>query len=168
GYSRPADARLHSARNHLAVRGAQCGDRQGRRRCFRRHRHQELLKFLDQVDATLPPDGDVHVIMDNDGTHKVPKGARWFARHPRYHVHFTPTSASWLNQVERFFSKITTQRIRRGTFDSVRALETAIEAYLNHHNDHGKPFVWTATADAIIDTVKRFGQRASETRQLGR
>ena len=133
-------------------------------RCFRRHRHQELLKFLDQVDATLPPDGDVHVIMDNDGTHKGPKDARWFARHPRYHVHFTPTSASWLNQVERFFSKITTQRIRRGTFDSVRGLEVAIENYLNHHNEKPKPFVWTASADAILDKIKRFCERTSETR----
>jgi transposase len=133
-------------------------------RCYRRHRHQELLKFLDQVDATLPPAGDVHVIMDNYGTHKVPKVARWFARHPRYHVHFTPTSASWLNQVERFFSKITTQRIRRGTFDSVRALEEAIENYLTHHNEKPKPFVWTASADAILDKIKRFCERTSETR----
>jgi len=132
--------------------------------CHRRHRHQELLKFLQRLDAQLPPTGDVHIIMDNYGTHKVPKVIRWFLRHPRYHLHFTPTSASWLNQVERFFAKITTQRIRRGTFENVRALETAIEAYLNHHNDHGKPFVWTATADAIIDKVKRFCQRTSETR----
>lgn len=133
-------------------------------RCHRQHRHQELLKFLNQVDATLPPEGEVHVIMDNYGTHKVPKVARWFARHPRYHVHFTPTSASWLNQVERFFAKITTQRIRRGTFESVHALETAIDHYLAHHNDHCKPFVWTATADAILDKVKRFCERTSETR----
>ena len=133
-------------------------------RCHRRHRHQELLKFLTEVDATLPPEGDVHVIMDNYGTHKVPKVARWFVRHPRYHVHFTPTSASWLNQVERFFSQITTQRIRRGTFDSVRALETAIDSYLAHHNEKCRPFVWTATADAILDKVKRFCERTSETR----
>ena len=79
--------------------------------------------------------GDVHIIMDNYGTHKVPKVMRWFVRHPRYHLHFTPTSASWLNQVERFFAKITTQRIRRGTFENVRALETAIDSYLTHHNE---------------------------------
>jgi transposase len=133
-------------------------------RCYRRHRHTEFLKFLDQVDASLPPTGEVHVIMDNYGTHKVPKVARWFARHPRYHVHFTPTSASWLNQVERFFSHITTKRIRRGTFNSVPALEAAIDAYLTHHNANAKPFVWTATADAIIDKVKRFCERTSETR----
>jgi transposase len=133
-------------------------------RCHRRHRHQELLRFLNQVDATLPRKGEVHVVMDNYGTHKVPKVARWFARHPRYHVHFTPTSASWLNQVERFFATITTQRIRRGTFESVSALEAAIDHYLAHHNDHCKPFVWTATADAILDKVKRFCERTSETR----
>lgn len=132
--------------------------------CHRRHRHQEFLKFLDRIDAQLPPTGEVHVIMDNYGTHKVPKVTRWFVRHPRYHLHFTPTSASWLNQVERFFAKITTQRIRRGTFANVRALETAIEAYLAHHNQHCQPFVWTATADAILDKVKRFCERTSETR----
>jgi transposase len=90
--------------------------------------------------------------------------ARWFVRHPRYHVHFTPTSASWLNQVERFFAQITTRRIRRRTFDSVRALETAIDSYLVHHNEKCRPFVWTATADAILDKVKRFCERTSETR----
>ena len=132
--------------------------------CHQRHRHQEFLKFLKRLDAQLPPTGDVHIIMDNYGTHKVPKVIRWFLRHPRYHLHFTPTSASWMNQVERFFAKITTQRIRRGTFENVRALETAIERYLTHHNDHCKPFVWTATADAIVDKIKRFCQRTSETR----
>jgi len=132
--------------------------------CHRRHRHHEFLRFLQRLDAQLPPHGDVHIIMDNYGTHKVPKVMRWFVRHPRYHLHFTPTSSSWLNQVERFFAKITTQRIRRGTFDSVQALETAIEEYLVHHNDHCKPFVWTATADGILDKVKRFCERTSETR----
>jgi transposase len=132
--------------------------------CHRRHRHQELLKFLNKLDADLPPEGDVHVIMDNYGTHQTPKVARWFARHPRYHVHFTPTSASWLNQVERFFSQITTPRIRRGTFENVRALELAIEQYLANHNERCKPFVWTASADAILDKIKRFCERTSETR----
>jgi transposase len=132
--------------------------------CHRRHRHQELLKFLNKLDADLPPQGEVHIIMDNYGTHKTPKVARWFARHPRYHVHFTPTSASWLNQVERFFSQITTQRIRRGTFENVRALELAIEPYLVSHNERCKPFIWTASADAILDKIKRFCERTSETR----
>lgn len=131
--------------------------------CHRRHRHQEFLKFLKRLDAQLPPTGEVHIIMDNYGTHKQPKVIRWFLRHPRYHLHFTPTSASWMNQVERFFAKITSQRIRRGTFENVQELETAIDHYLTHHNNHCKPFVWTATADAIIDKVKRFCQRTSET-----
>jgi transposase len=109
-----------------------------------------------RVDASLPPAGDVHIVMDNYGTHKMPKVARWFARHPRYHLHFTPTSASWLNQVERFFAQITMRRIRRGTFENVRALETAIDDYLVHHNEPCKPFMWTATADAILDKVARF------------
>ena len=91
--------------------------------------------------------------MDNYGTHKAPKVIRWFVRHPRYHLHFTPTSASWLNQVERFFATITTRRIRRGTFESVPALEAAIDDYLAHYNEHCTPFVWTATADVILDKV---------------
>jgi transposase len=132
--------------------------------CHRRHRHQEFLRFLERVDAQLPPDRDVHVIMDNYGTHKAPKVIRWFVRHPRYHLHFTPTSASWLNQVERFFATITTRRIRRGTFDSVPALETAIHEYLAHYNEHCAPFVWTATADVILDKVSRFCERTSGTR----
>jgi len=132
--------------------------------CHRRHRHQEFLKFLARVDAQLPPDRDVHVIMDNYGTHKAPTVIRWFVRHPRYHLHFTPTSASWLNQVERFFSTITTQRIRRGTFESVPALEAAIHDYLAHYNEHCTPFTWTATADVILDKVSRFCERISGTR----
>ena len=132
--------------------------------CYRRHRHQEFLTFLNRLDAQLPPEGAVHLIMDNYGTHTVPKVTRWFLRRPRYHLHFTPTSASWLNQIERFFATITTQRIRRGTFESVPALETALEDYLRHYNEECKPFVWTATADAILNKVTRFCERTSETR----
>ncbi|OFW22123.1 MAG: hypothetical protein A3H97_06895 [Acidobacteria bacterium RIFCSPLOWO2_02_FULL_65_29] len=106
----------------------------------------------------------MHVIMDNYGTHKAPKVLQWFVRHPRYHLHFTPTSASWLNQVERFFATITTRRIRRGTFESVPALEAAIDEYLAHYNAHCSPFVWTATADTILDKVSRFCERTSGTR----
>jgi transposase len=126
-------------------------------RCHRRHRHQELLKFLDHVDATLPrePGVSVHVVMDNYGTHKTPAVRRWFLRHPEYHLHFTPTSASWLNQVERFFARITEERIRRGVFTSVPALERAIAEYLAEHNEDPKPFVWTADADAILDRIKK-------------
>src|SRR5204863_416727 len=96
-------------------------------KCRRRHRHQEFLQFMEYVDSGLPPEaGEIHLVLDNYGTHKTPKVVRWFARHPRYHLHFTPTSGSWVNQVERWFAEITNKRIRRGSFDSVRSLEKAI------------------------------------------
>src|SRR5207247_6492793 len=109
--------------------------------CHRRHRHQEFLKFLERVDAQLPPNRHVPVILDNYGTHKAPKVIRWFVRHPRYHLHFTPTSASCLNQVARFFSTITTRRIRRGTFESVPAPEAAIHESLVHYHAYCTTFV---------------------------
>jgi len=132
-------------------------------KCQRRHRSQEFLKFLEEVDRQLPARPAVHLVMDNYGTHKTPKVKRWFARHPRYQLHFTPTSASWLNQVERFFAEITRRRIRRGTFTHVRELEQSIHDYLQHHNQNPKPFVWTATANAILSKVQRFCERTSET-----
>jgi transposase len=134
-------------------------------RCHRRHRHQEFLKFLDHVDATLvrEPGVAVHVVLDNYATHKTPAVKRWFLRHPEYHLHFTPTSASWLNQVERFFARITEERIRRGVFTSVPQLERAITDYLAEHNAHPKPFVWTADADAILDRLKRVCERTSDS-----
>src|SRR5690242_9450862 len=122
----------------------------------RRHRQQEFLRFLQHIDATIPAGQQVHLVMDNYGTHKVSKVQRWFVKHPNYHVHFTPTSASWLNQVERFFAEITNKRIRRGTFCSVPQLEQAIQDYLAHHNRHCKPFVWTADADLILGKVRHF------------
>jgi transposase len=131
--------------------------------CQRRHRSREFLRFLEGLDRPLPAGPEVHLVMDNYGTHKTPKVKRWFARHPRYHLHFTPTSASWLNQVERFFAEITRRRIRRDSFSHVRELEQAIHQYLEHHNRDPKPFVWTATADAILDKVSRFCERTSET-----
>jgi transposase len=125
-------------------------------RCHRRHRHQEFVKFLEAIDAAVPPEEgvSVHVVMDNYGTHKTPRVRRWFQRHSRYVVHFTPTGGSWLNQVERFFAEITEKRIRRGVFRSVRALEQAIAAYLDEHNQDPKPFRWTATADLILRRVE--------------
>jgi len=131
--------------------------------CHRRHRHQEFLKFLKLVDKELPDGSEIHLVMDNYGTHKTPKVKRWFAQHPRYHIHFTPTSASWLNLVERFFAEISEKRIRRGAFDGVRSLEQAIEAYLDQHNEHPKPFIWTASADLILDRVKRLCQRSYQS-----
>ena len=123
--------------------------------CRRRHRHQEFLKFLELVDSRVPPDLDVHLVMDNYGTHKTPRIVRWFARHPRYQIHFTPTSASWLNQVERWFRDLTERRIRRGSFDSLRSLEKAIREYLEQNDREPRPFIWTADADLILGKVQR-------------
>lgn len=131
--------------------------------CHRKHRHQEFLKFLDTIDSKLPPDGEVHLILDNYATHKTPKVIRWFARHSRYHLHFTPTSGSWVNQVERFFGEITNKRIRRGSFPSIRSLEKAIEEYVEHHNRDPKPFLWTADADLILGKVERLCERISNS-----
>ncbi len=122
----------------------------------RRHRHPEFLRFLQRVEATIPADQQVHLVMDNYGTHKVNKVQRWFVKHPNYQVHFTPTSASWLNPVERFSAEITNKRIRRGAFCSVPQLEQAIQEYLLHHNRDCKPFVWTAHADLILGKVRHF------------
>lgn len=129
-------------------------------RCHRQHRQQEFLKFLKHVANALPEDNEleVHLIMDNYGTHKTPKVTAWLAQR-NWHIHFTPTSASWLNQVERFFAKITVERIRRGTFKSVRSLEKAIYDYLENHNRDPRPFVWTATADEIFHKLGRLCQR---------
>jgi len=129
----------------------------------RRQRHQEFLRFLERVDESVPENFDIHLVMDNYGTHKMPKVKRWFARRPRYHLHFTPTSASWLNQVERFFGLLTERRIRRGTFGSVRELESAIRDYLAHHNQDPKPFTWTADADSILKKIARFCMRTSDS-----
>jgi transposase len=129
--------------------------------CHRRHRHQEFLAFLDHLDATLTrqPHVAIHVVMDNYGTHKHPRVRDWIARHPEFVPHFTPTSSSWLNQVERFFAQITERRIRRGAFKSVAELEQAIEDYLRTHNQTPRPFVWTKSADLILDKVRRLAER---------
>ena len=124
-------------------------------RCHRRHRHQEFLRFLDQIDREVPQDLEIHLVLDNYATHKVLKVQQWFARHPRYHLHFTPTSSSWLNQVERWFAKITDQRIRRGVFQAVKELEKAIIDYIKANNDDPKPFIWSATADMIFAKITR-------------
>ena len=130
--------------------------------CMKRHRHQEWLKFLRRIDAETPKKLDLHLIADNYATHKHPKVKAWLAKHPRFHMHFTPTSASWLSQVERFFSLITSDQIRCGVFKSVAELETAIQKYLEHHNADPKPFVWTASATAILEKVAR-GRQALES-----
>ncbi len=123
--------------------------------CMKQHRHEEWLKFLRLIDREAPPDRELHLIADNYATHKHPDVLAWLERHPRFHVHFTPTSASWANMVERFFRAITSQRIRRGVFRSVAELEQAIADYLAQHNQAPKPFIWTARADDILEKVKR-------------
>jgi transposase len=123
--------------------------------CQERHRHQEWLKFLRLIDQTIPADRQLHLICDNYATHKHAKVRRWLARHPRFHLHFTPTSASWLNMVERFFRDLTQNRLRRGVFRDVEELIEAIESYIDRHNESPKPFIWTARATDILEKVKR-------------
>jgi transposase len=124
-------------------------------KCFARHRHDEFLRFLRIVDTQVPRRLQIHMILDNYGTHTHPDVQAWLAKHPRFHLHFTPTSSSWLNMVERFFAAITDKAIRRGVFRSVDDLITAIEEYLRAHNDNPVPFVWTATAEDILAKVTR-------------
>lgn len=134
-------------------------------KCYRRHRHQEFIQFLNQIDADLPTGFDVHLVMDNYGTHKVEKVRRWLARHPRYHVHFTPTSGSWLNLVERLFAEVSQRCVRRGSYTAVRQLEKAMLDYLDKRNRKPKPFVWTADADLILGKIERLGKRISDSGQ---
>jgi transposase len=123
--------------------------------CMPRHRHQEWLKFLRLIDQQTPVDKQLHLIVDNYGTHKHPNVERWARRHKRFHFHFTPTSSSWLNMVERFFRDLTENQLRRGAFTSVPELERAIQTYIDRHNREPKPFIWTATANDILEKVKR-------------
>jgi transposase len=123
--------------------------------CLPRHRHQEWLKFLKRIDAETPPELDLHLIVDNYATHKHPNVLKWLKRHPRFHLHFTPTSSSWLNVIERWFRDLTHKRLRHGVFRSVPELEQAIRDYIDHHNAHPKSFVWTKKAEDILKKVAR-------------
>lgn len=123
--------------------------------CMQRHRHQEWLKFLKLIDAQTPAELDLHLIADNYSTHKHPNVRKWLARHPRFHLHFIPTSSSWLNLVERWFREITTKRIRRGSFRSVEQLEAAIRDFIDTHNEDPKPLVWTADLKEILPKIMR-------------
>lgn len=123
--------------------------------CDDRHRHQEWLRFLRVIDSVTPPEKQIHLIADNYSTHKHAKVQKWLSRHPRFHVHFTPTSCSWLNMVERFFRDLTENRIRRGVFRDVEELIMAIGDYIEKHNQRPKPFIWTAKATDILEKVKR-------------
>ena len=125
----------------------------------RRHRSSEFLKFLRTIEQSVPPELDIHLVMDNYGTHKSPTVKAWFARHPRYHLHFTPTSGSWLNLVERWFGILSQRQIKRGSHRSTLELEKAIRNFLEAHNEDPKPFVWHKSADEIIESVGRFCSR---------
>jgi len=132
--------------------------------CKPRHRHQEFLQFLRHIDAHVPADLDIHLILDNYGTHKHPKTRHWLAQRPRYHVHYTPTYASWLNQVEVWFGIISRHAIRRGSFRQVKDLVRHIETFVAHYNPHARPFAWTATADSILAKLGRLCQHFAGTR----
>ena len=140
-------------------------------RCMQRHRHQEFLRFLNTIEAAVPAGKVIHAILDNYGSHKHPKVARWLARHPRWTFHFTPTSGSWLNAVETFFSALTRRRLKRGTFHSIVDLQAAINRYIAEHNDDPKPFTWTNTPGAdprqaeTSECVCALGERTGPTRQ---
>ena len=125
-------------------------------KCYARHRAREFRKFLDEIEAAVPGDLDVHLVMDNYATHKTPLIRNWLAKRPRWHVHLTPTSASWLNQVERFFALITERKIRRGIYRSVVALRADILSFIERHNADPKPFRWTKSADDILRSIERF------------
>ena len=127
----------------------------------RRHRSLEFRKFLDTIDANVPDALDVHLVMDNSSTHKSPMIRNWFAKRSRYHLHFTPTYGSWMNQVERWFALLTQRQIKRGTHRSVRELERAIKDFIHHHNRDPKPFQWVKTADQILASIARFAERTA-------
>ena len=131
--------------------------------CMPRHRHQEWLKFLQRVDEEMPADLDLHLIVDNYATHKHPKVKDWLAKHPRFHMHFTPTSASWLNLIERFFGELTNKRIRRGTFLNVPDLIKAIDDYIAHHNHFPSTFTWTAKVEDVLSKVARARKALNKT-----
>ena len=128
-------------------------------KCWPRHRAIEFRKFLEQIDHAVPADLTVHLILDNYATHKTKDIRAWFLRHPRYHLHFTPTHSSWLNQVERWFALLSQRQIKRGSHYSMRELEAAISEFIAVHNEQPKPFVWTKSADAILNSIGRFASR---------
>jgi transposase len=158
---RAHDYKRHGTTSLFAALDAKSGKVIGQ--LHRRHRALEFRKFLDKIDAEVPPEFAVHLILDNYSTHKTAAIKRWLLRHPRFQLHFTPTSSSWLNLVERWFALLTEQQLRRGVFRSTCSLETTIRNYINAHNEAPKPFIWTKTADEILESVARFCQRTLET-----
>jgi transposase len=151
GYTRHGTSSLFAALDVMA--GKVIG------RCYRRHRAEEFRDFLDAVDAAVAPEAEVHLVLDNASIHKAPSIRDWLAKRPRYRLHFTPTSSSWLNQVERFFALLTARRLKRGTHRSVDELEAAVLAYVERHNAEPRPFRWTKSADQILASVGRFCER---------
>jgi transposase len=141
----------HGTTSLFAALDAQTGEVLGE--CHPRHRAVEFRKFLKTIDQAVPVELGVHLVLDNYATHKTPAIHRWLARHPRFHLHFTPTGASWVNLIERWFAALTEKQIRRGVHRSTRELETAIERYIEHTNTDPKPFIWTKTADQILETI---------------
>lgn len=132
-------------------------------KCYKRHRATEFLDFLKKIDAAMPDGPDVHLVMDNYATHKTPKIKAWLARRPHWHIHFTPTSASWINQVERWFAELTRKQLQRGVHRSTAELEADIATFIAAHNEDPKPYRWIKSADEILASVKRFCQRTQET-----
>ncbi len=128
-----------------------------------RHRAIEFLKFLKRIDENAPAHLDVHLVLDNASSHKTPKVRRWLAAHPRFHLHFTPTSSSWINLVERWFGELTTKLLRRGAHRSVRALNTDIRQWIDTWNENPRPYVWTKTAEQILNATSRYCQRINQT-----
>jgi len=158
---RTHDCRRHGTTSLFAALDIQSG--KVIEKCFRRHRAIEFKKFLSLVDKQVPAPFDVHLVPDNYGTHKTLSIHRWLARHRRFHLHFTPTGASWLNLVESWFSILTRKQLRRGSHHSTRQLEHAIRDYVEHNNNHPQAFVWTKCADDIIDAVGRFCTQTSNS-----
>jgi transposase len=130
---------------------------------YRRHRHQEFLRFLKLIDTAVPAGLDLHLVLDNYATHKTPEVKKWLLRHPRFHLHFTPTSGSWLNLVERWFAELTNRKLRRSAHRSVTELEADVRKWINEWNDDPKPFVWTKTADEILETLAAYCQRINDS-----
>lgn len=164
GIPRATNPRLQASRHYHAVRRAGHRHGQGIGETHQRHRSSEFLQFLRTIEDGVPPVLDVHLVMDNYGTHKTPAIKNWLIRHPRFHIHFTPTSASWLNQVERWFATLTERCVRRGTHRSTRELEAAIRSHIEANNSSPKPFVWTKSADDILASIERFCKRTSNSR----
>jgi transposase len=156
GKNRAAHPRLHAPRNLSLFAALDVAAGKVIRRCYPRHRGREFLAFLREIERNVPPDLDVHLIMDNYAAHKTEPIRKWLGARARWHVHFTPTASSWVNQVKRFFANLTEKQIRRGVHRSTAELETAIRAYLDAVNADPKPFKWTKSADDILAPIKRF------------